>query len=151
MFYDCKKENIQEVWRLPTNEEILTLPVDEDEMRKLNPFIKKAPTVDDFIASVDTSKALEYLKPILTKTTDPESITKATGRLVFFKEAFPYKSHAFKFLRYWRAAADIFDIEFFINKLQCTAFVLSSIEKQILCGLPFWDSGGGDLVDLGSG
>lgn len=36
LFYDTKKDNILDVWRLPSNAEILELPVDEDKYRSMN-------------------------------------------------------------------------------------------------------------------
>lgn len=137
-FFDSRTEYIEDVWRLPSNAEILNLPVNGDDIRAMNP-IQQAPTAEDIAASTNIAQHLLRLLPTFTQTNDSDTMVRNKGRLVHFTEAFNYECLAFKYLKYWRAASDIFDLEYFVNKLSTTAFTIATVERSILSGLPFWD------------
>lgn len=37
--------------------------------------------------------------------------------------------------------SNIYDLEFFINKLASSAFAISNVEKMVLSGVPFYEEG----------
>ena len=39
---------------------------------------------------------------------------------------------------------NIYDLEFFVNKLVSSAFAIASVEKMVLSGVPFYDDDGDD-------
>ena len=43
--------------------------------------------------------------------------------------------------------SNLFDLEFFQNKLASNAFTIATIEKHVLSGLPFWDESDDALFD----
>ena len=65
-------------------------------------------------------------------------------RLVDFEEAYDYSKGTLKicqFLSYWKSIANIFDLEFFVNKLSSSAQSMSNVEKMVLSGVPFYEEG----------
>ena len=42
---------------------------------------------------------------------------------------------------------NIFDLEFFNNKLASSAFTIANVEKMVLSGVPFWEDGDDALFD----
>ena len=42
-------------------------------------------------------------------------------------------------MQYWKSVSDIFDLEFFWNKLSSSSFAMMSLESNVKCGLPFWE------------
>jgi len=64
--------------------------------------------------------------------------------LVDFIEAYDYSKGALpicQFLSYWKSISNIFDLEFFVNKLASSAQSMSNVEKMVLAGVPFWEEG----------
>jgi len=45
------------------------------------------------------------------------------------------------YLSYFKSISNIFDLEFFINKLASSANTISNVEKMVLSGVPFWEEG----------
>ena len=84
---------------------------------------------------------------------DVDTITKERSRLVEFAEAFDYESSGkvLKYLMYFKSISNIYDLEFFMNKLASTAFTISNVERMVLAGVPFWEEGDealfGDMTD----
>jgi len=73
---------------------------------------------------------------------DVDLVVKERLRLVEFEEAFDYsKSELVKYLRYWKQVQNIYDLEFFVNKLASSAFAISNVEKMVLSGVPFYEEG----------
>jgi len=72
-----------------------------------------------------------------------EGVVKEKGRLVEFSEAYNYmssgKSHYY--LNYFKAICNLFDLEFFTNKLASPANTMVNVEKMVLSGVPFWEDG----------
>ena len=48
-------------------------------------------------------------------------------------------------MQYWKTVSDIFDIEFFWNKLSSSSYAMVTLESNVRCGLPFWDDENFDL------
>lgn len=100
-------------------------------------------TMPEFI----TDKLLEKIKSKLPQLTldevrDVESITKERYRLVEFNQAFDYScSKAQQYLSYFKSISNIFDLEFFTNKLASSANTIANVEKMVLSGVPFWEEG----------
>jgi hypothetical protein len=84
---------------------------------------------------------------------DVDAIVKEKTRLVEFGEAYDYAAggKAVYILSYFRSIANIFDLEFFTNKLASSANTIANVEKMVLSGVPFWEEGDealfGDLDD----
>ena len=70
-------------------------------------------------------------------------MVKERFRLVEFSEAFDYNESGrlVRYLRYWKQVSNIFDLEFFVNKLGSSAFSIANVEKMVLSGVPFYDEG----------
>ena len=58
-----------------------------------------------------------------------------------FAEAYDYSAggNAVKYLRYFKAISNIFDLEFFTNKLASSAQSIANVEKMVLSGVPFYE------------
>jgi len=79
----------------------------------------------------------------LTDSRDVDQIVKDKTRLVEFAEAFDYNQagRALNYLSYFKSISNIFDLEFFTNKLASSANTISNVEKMVLSGVPFWEEG----------
>ena len=44
-------------------------------------------------------------------------------------------------MQYFKSVSNIFDLEFFTNKLASSAFTIANVEKMVLSGVPFWEDG----------
>ena len=51
------------------------------------------------------------------------------------------------FLSYFKTIGNIFDLEFFTNKLASTAFTMCNVEKNVLSGVPFWEEGDEGIME----
>ena len=80
---------------------------------------------------------------------DFEQILKEKQRLVEFGEAFDYSlcGRASLYLQYFKSLSNIFDLEFFTNKLASSAFTISNVEKMVVSGVPFWEEGDEALLE----
>jgi len=77
-----------------------------------------------------------------TESRDVDAVVKERMRLVEFAEAYDYSDgKLLRFLRYWKSVTNIFDLEFFINKLASSAFAIANVEKMVLSGVPFYEEG----------
>ena len=76
-----------------------------------------------------------------------DQVQKDRGRLVEFEEAFDYNACGKlpQFFQYFKMISNIFDIEFFTNKLGSSANTMSNLEKNVLSGVTFWDDGDDSL------
>ena len=74
---------------------------------------------------------------------------KEKQRHVDFKEAFDYDQcgQVMKYLSYFRALANIFDLEFFMSKLGSSTKAIVNVEKMVLSGCPFWEEDADALFD----
>jgi len=45
---------------------------------------------------------------------------------------------------YFRQFQNLFDLEFFANKLPSKSFSIAGLEQNVMSGLPFWDEEEGD-------
>ena len=79
----------------------------------------------------------------MTDSRDVDLIVKEKARLVEFAEAFDYgcAGKAINYLSYFKSISNIFDLEFFTNKLASSANTISNVEKMVLSGVPFWEEG----------
>jgi hypothetical protein len=82
-------------------------------------------------------------KLTLTESRDVDLVVKDRFRLVEFQEAFDYNESGklVRYLRYWKQVSNIYDLEFFINKLGSSAFSMANVEKMVLSGVPFYEEG----------
>jgi len=59
---------------------------------------------------------------------------------VDFREAYNLKGNAhLKMLYYFRNLQNLFDLEFFMNKLPSKTRGIAGLEHNVMCGLPFWE------------
>ena len=60
-----------------------------------------------------------------------------------FDQAYDYSSCGKLplFYQYFKMISNIFDIEFFTNKLGSSVNTISNLEKMVLSGVTFWDDG----------
>lgn len=75
---------------------------------------------------------------------DFDATQKERGRLVEFTEAFDYSQGASRitqYLSYFKSIGNIYDLEFFTNKLSSSANTMCNVEKMVLSGVPFWEEG----------
>ena len=57
-----------------------------------------------------------------------------------FREAFNYDGlFTQRLLAYFRRLSNLFDLEFFMNKLASHAYVTALLESSVSTGLPFWE------------
>ena len=79
----------------------------------------------------------------MTDSRDVDQIVKEKSRLVEFAEAYDYLSggRAVHYLSYFKSISNIFDLEFFTNKLGSSAHTIANVEKMVLSGVPFWEEG----------
>lgn len=50
-------------------------------------------------------------------------------------------------MTYFKSISNIYDLEFFTNKLASSANSMSNLEKCVLSGVPFWEEGDDSLFD----
>jgi hypothetical protein len=50
-------------------------------------------------------------------------------------------------LTYFKSISNIYDLEFFTNKLASSANSMCNLEKSVLSGVPFWEEGDDSLFD----
>lgn len=83
-------------------------------------------------------------KLTLTDSIEVDQVVKDKSRLVEFEEAYDYNttSNVVKLLRYWKQVSNIYDLEFFINKLASSAFAIANVERMVLSGVPFYEDDG---------
>ena len=95
-----------------------------------------------------------HQKLTLINSRDVDAITKERSRLVEFAEAFDYESSGkvLKYMMYFKSISNIYDLEFFMNKLASSAFTISNVERMVLAGVPFWEEDDaallGDITDF---
>ena len=81
-----------------------------------------------------------------------ETVVKEKYRLIDFSSSYDYLSSGKLpyYLSYFKHISDIFDLDFFTNKLASSAQTIANIEKMVLSGVPFWEEGDEALLeDLG--
>jgi hypothetical protein len=68
---------------------------------------------------------------------------KEKARLVEFAQAFDYgtSGKAQHYLSYFKSISNIFDLEFFTNKLASSSNTIANVEKMVLSGVAFWEEG----------
>ena len=44
-----------------------------------------------------------------------------------------------EYLIYFKNVSNIYDLEFFLNKLTSSAFTISNVERMVMSGVPFWE------------
>ena len=68
--------------------------------------------------------------------------TEAKERFVDFRESYHYEtSMVTRYLMYFKQVSNLFDLEFFVNKLPSRAHSAAAMETSVLSGLPFWEEG----------
>jgi len=105
-------------------------------------------TLPEFICPDPLAKVKEKIQKItLNNSRDVDAIYKDKGRLVEFDQAYDYNScgKAPIILSYFKSISNIFDLEFFTNKLGSSANTASNVEKMVLSGVPFWEDGDDSL------
>ena len=77
----------------------------------------------------------------LSEQLDVDLIQQERNRYVEFQEAYDYSAGgiADKYLKYFKAISNIFDLEFFTNKLASSAQSIANVEKMVLSGVPFYE------------
>lgn len=143
---------INNFWRLPTNSEIVHLEIDIDNFMKTNLpncfNYQMGNLAENSMPEFVTKEGLAKIRSKIPKITlsdsrDVDAVQKERQRLVEFKEAFDYQTAGkiVNFLQYFKSIRNIFDLEFFNNKLASSAFTIANVEKMVLSGVPFWEDG----------
>lgn len=170
VFYSQADNRIYNFWRLPTFQEVISLQIDHEAFKEANmasnffspqlqqqihqSTINDVPMVE-YLEKLNLHEAIMEKLPKLTYTDsrDIDAVAKEKLRLVEFAEAYDYVpgSKVLRYLKYWKAVSNIYDLEFFINKLASSAFTIANVEKMVLAGVNFYDEGDdalfGDLND----
>ena len=87
-------------------------------------------------------------------TKDHDSLIKEKSRLVEFAQAYDYgvSGKAQHYLSYFKSISNIFDLEFFTNKLASSSNTIANVEKMVLSGVAFWEEGDESLfADMDDG
>ncbi|CDW82479.1 UNKNOWN [Stylonychia lemnae] len=174
-FLDKSKRKIKKYWKLPSNKEILRLPSTYDQVRQLD--LKHLYQFDIDLTSVNKKKLIpnfkknnqhKILQQRLTKmihyeSKDLENIYKEKQRFVEFQNSYSYQyhpnyttnyqngqqisPHLQSIVKYFKSLQNLLDLELFQNKIASNAQTLASLERNVLCGLPFWEEGDDALFD----
>jgi len=164
LFFNQHDNRIYNFWRLPSNLEVLNVNVELDNFKQMNMpknfnYDMGLPAEDrpsEFFRGNSLMKIREKLPSVTyTDSRDVDHVVKEKGRLVEFAEAFNYSSggRIVSYLSYFKSISNIFDIEFFTNKLASTANSIANIERMVLSGVPFLEEGDDSLlgdIDEGS-
>lgn len=132
LFFNKNDGRIQNFMRLPANHEIFNLEFDIEKFKSVNmpknlrynlgsPAEKVMP---EFVCNNSLEKIKQKIQKLTIKDcTDVEEIVKERQRLVEFQEAYDYScaGYATSYLKYFKAMSNIFDLEFFTNKLATSA------------------------------
>ena len=66
--------------------------------------------------------------------------------MVDFKECYSYTGNrVLAQIYYFRQFQNLFDLEFFSNKLPSRSFSIAGLEQNVLSGVPFWDEEEGEF------
>jgi hypothetical protein len=93
------------------------------------------------------NEQLELIKTKLPKLThidikEVDSAAKDRLRLVDFRESYNLKGNTTMMqIYYFRNLHNLFDLEFFCNKLPSKTRSIAGLEHHVSCGLPFWEEG----------
>ena len=109
-----------------------------------NPDVKDEygkPVLSEFVVNNQSS----LIKPRLPKLT-PIDISVAESQLMNhqrvadFKECYKFTGNrTLNYLYYMRQFQNLFDLEFFANKLPSKSFSIAGLEQAVLSGAPFWE------------
>ena len=73
---------------------------------------------------------------------ETDTSTKEKLRHVDFKEAYNLTGNlTMKYIYYFRNLQNLFDLEFFCNKLPSNTRGIAGLEQNVMSGLPFWEEG----------
>lgn len=71
-----------------------------------------------------------------------------TLRIADFSQAYKYTGNkALQYLFYLRQFQNLFDLEFFANKIPSTSYSIAGLEQSVMSGQSFWEDSS-DLDDL---
>ena len=111
-------------------------------------------SLPEFICDDPLERVMTRVSKItLSDSRDLDATLKEKSRLVEFSEAFDYSTagRTASYLSYFKSMNNIFDLEFFTNKLASSAKCIANLEKMVLSGVPFWEEGDealfGDMDD----
>lgn len=159
LFYNKEDNRVSNFWRLPNNKEVIDIEVDYAAFKRANlpdcfnyELGNASEGVLPQFINADPLALVLAKRPKFThsETKDIDGAVKAQGRVVDFTQAFDYKEGADRvclYLSYFKSINNIYDLEFFTNKLSSSAHTLSNVEKMVLSGVPFWEEGEDALFD----
>ena len=144
---------------LMTNKEIFDIDIDVDSFKKANmpknlvyelgvPSERTMPEfIQEDLLKMITSRVQKL--DLIRNRIEVESVVKEKYRLIDFNSAYDYLSSGklSYYLSYFKHISDIFDLDFFTNKLASSAQTIANIEKMVLSGVPFWEDGDEALLD----
>ena len=152
-FYDEDHNKIKNFFQIPSFKEIMALDPNYDKFAQLN--LQKLFQFDIFnpLAGIDEAQLpsllqnnhIDLIKPKLPKLTtidikEADTAIKERLRFVDYREAFNVKGNLqMKMLYYFRNLQNLFDLEFFMNKLPSKTRGIAGLEHNVMCGLPFWE------------
>jgi hypothetical protein len=108
-------------------------------------FGKESPDPAKQLPSLLQNEHLGLVKARLPRLTtidikEADNVSKERLRLVDFREAYNLSGNlATKYLFYFRNLQNLFDLEFFINKLPSKTRNMSGLEHRVSSGLHFWE------------
>lgn len=100
--------------------------------------------------SNDQKTLIRKKLPRLTVTDLKESkdTQKDRSRFVDFKQNYNYEGNiVVQYLYYLRQMSNLFDLEFFANKLPSKTFSVAGLEQHVMSGLPFWEESDEGLLE----
>ena len=152
VFWSEETKRINHFWAIPSFAEVLgihpsTQAFKAANMGELFKFELGDPTGEDYdrkpeFSSNDQKALIRKRVPHLTVMDVKESREASRGRLRFvdFKESYNYESNVVvQYLYYMRQLSNLFDLEFFANKLPSKTFSIAGLEQHVMAGLPFWE------------
>jgi len=76
----------------------------------------------------------------LLSVSESEAQSVEKNRFIDFVEAYDYqKSKVVNYLMYFRQLQNLFDLEFFFNKLPSRSHSMAGLEQAVMSGVPFWE------------
>ena len=154
-FYDDDTKRISNLWAVPSFSEICSM---ENQMgiftnlnhSKLYKFELGNPTETDeygrpILPEFTDNNQKKLIKMRLPKLTlmDISAAESALGnhqRISDFQECYKYTNNRIlNQMYYLRQFQNLFDLEFFANKLPSKSYSIAGLEQSVMSGAPFWD------------
>ena len=160
MFWSEETKRINHFWAIPSFSEVLGINPQAPAFKTTNldglfKYELGDPTGEDSLkkpefSANDQLSLIRKRVPRLTTMDVKESreAARERGRYVDFKQSYDYSgNYVVQHLYYMRQLCNLFDLEFFANKLPSKAFSIAGLEQHVMAGLPFWEESDESFLD----